>query len=459
MSLQIFTSSANGGFTEQPSASGEKIIVRSTNAADTMNMNVIGSVGGTATAETIALTGTTAVQSTNTFLSLTQAYLSSAPAGSVTVLGQGQKATGSITINVNPVDGATIPVAGGPTYTLKSPEISTVTTVADVAAATSGLYFDAQDKNGPVRCWNNVDGVGVAPAVPGGGRLLPVVYATGDSANTIATAIAAAFEADAQFESYAVTNVVTIYDAALGNRTDIAVGTSTFTVATVSSGAANNVAYRVRIGATLYNTTAAIGNAWLAQGTAGDDWGTGTVANTIWDGYADGAFSDTSWNGTSDQVVYLRDKLAVNRNGTYAVSDTSSGITTVSPTGGSDGAVIALLSASGYQITVAMSLWSPDLATTTLIGLTTPTCDAVQVLGGPCTVHIRAANFANAVVLHLESSDDGSTWANRSADYPLTNADNNQEWQIVADNLEYIRLVVDTNANTTTVALHATVTF
>lgn len=458
MAVVPFQSSASGSFTSQPLATGEKLILRSSSAADTMNCTIIGYVGGVVTSEVIALAGTTAVQTTNTFTSVTQLYLASAPAGQVVILRQGQKATGSISFPANVADGDTSTVAGV-VYTFKSPEVSTCTTIADVASATSGRYFDAQDKNGPVRCWNNVDGVGVAPATPGGGRLLPVVYATGDSANTIATAIAAAFDADAQFESSASTNVVTIWDAALGNRTDIAVGTSTFAVAKVTDGALNNVANRVRMGLNRFYTTKSQASAILLTGTGGDNWGTGTVINPIYSAYQDGAFTSQTWNGTSDMVEYIIDKLAVNRNGTFPISDSTTNINSVSPTGGSDGLLVVSLTSAGYQITTAMTLYSPDLLTDTLLALTVPTCDPIYLAGRQCTLHIRAANITSAVVVHLESADVIGTWANRSASFAITNMDNNQQWLQITDHLEYIRVVVDTNANTTDSVIHLVAVF
>lgn len=458
MAVVPFQSSASGSFTSQPLATGEKLILRSSNAADTMNCTLIGYVAGVATSEVIALTGTTAVQTVNTFTSLTQVYLASAPAGEVVILRQGQRATGSISFPSNVVDGDTLTVAGV-VYTFKSPEVSTCTTIADVASATSGRYFDAQDKNGPVRCWNNVGGVGVAPAIPAGGRLLPVVYTAGDTAAVIATAIAAAFDADAQFESSESTNVVTIWDAALGNRTDIAVGTSTFTVAKVTDGALNNVANRVRMGLNRFYTAKSQAATILLTGTGGDDWGTGTVINPIYSAYQDGAFTSQTWNGTSDMVEYLRDKLAVNRNGTFPVSDSTTNIDTVSPTGGSDGLLVVSFTNATYAVTTAMTFLSPDLATNTLLALTVPTSDPIALLGRTCTLHIRAANITSAVVAHLESADVVGTWANRSASFAITNMDNNQQWLPITDHLEYIRVVVDTNANTTDSAIHLVAVF
>jgi hypothetical protein len=92
----------------QPSA--EKLILRSTNAGDTMNFILAGNVSGTPTAETIALVGTKEVQSTNIFQTLVSARLASSAAGTVTVLEQGIAGQGSVILDSNPADGDTLSV-------------------------------------------------------------------------------------------------------------------------------------------------------------------------------------------------------------------------------------------------------------------------------------------------------------------------------------------------------------
>lgn len=423
-----------------------------------MNASISGQSSSVSTSETIALAGLSAVETTNAFESLSQVSLASSPAGQVEVRGQGQQATGSIDFTAQPTDGGTTPI-GGVTYTYKKPEVSTMTMVADVAGNTSGLYADAQDKNGTVRIWGDVDGIGVAPAVPGGGRLLGVVYASGATASQRASAYAVVLNADSQFESSDSGNVVTIYDAALGNRTNISAGTGLDAVATVTNGAANNVANRVRIGIDRFQSARALAAAVLLTGTSGDDWGIGTVVNPIYDAYSNGSYSAQSWNGTSDDTLYMRDKIAVNRGGLFPISSTDPGVNAVSPTGGSDGALIALFSASSFSVTVAMSFRTPDVLTPTLIALTTPTSDAVPVLGRKSTIHLRAANITSPVQARIETSDDGITWADRSSDFSITNMDNNEQFLEVTNNVEWMRLVVTSNGNTVDVPINATVIF
>jgi hypothetical protein len=115
-------------------------------------------------------------------------------------------------------------------------EISTVDTVADVAGALGGLYFDLEDVDGTVRVWIDVDNLSSAPAAPGGGRLLEVDIVTADTADAVAAAIQAVLEADAAFSATVLADVVTVTDATFGTRTNVAAGTSGFTVGTTQNG-------------------------------------------------------------------------------------------------------------------------------------------------------------------------------------------------------------------------------
>jgi hypothetical protein len=111
-------------------------------------------------------------------------------------------------------------------------EVSTCQCVADVADSLDGTYFDVYDSAGPVRVWYNTGAGAGAPAVPGGGRLLEVTIATNDSAAVVAAATTAILDAEAEF---AATDdgidTVTITASVAGTRSNIAAGTSGFTVA------------------------------------------------------------------------------------------------------------------------------------------------------------------------------------------------------------------------------------
>lgn len=115
-------------------------------------------------------------------------------------------------------------------------EVSRVITVADVAGSLSGVYFDLYDNVGPVRVWINVSAGSTQPATPSGGRLLAVAITTNDSASTVGTAVSNAIDADSKFAASVVSATVTITDSNTGTRTDIAAGTSTFSVGVATQG-------------------------------------------------------------------------------------------------------------------------------------------------------------------------------------------------------------------------------
>ena len=117
------------------------------------------------------------------------------------------------------------------------PEISTVATVADVADSLDGKYFLIYDDIGSVEVWINTSG-GSATAPGVGARAIAVPVTTGDTADAVATAIQTAVDADSKFSATVSTNNVTITDASNGTRTNIAAGTSGFTVAVSQQGLA-----------------------------------------------------------------------------------------------------------------------------------------------------------------------------------------------------------------------------
>lgn len=123
-------------------------------------------------------------------------------------------------------------------------QVDEVVAVADSAGSLDGLYFDLADASGPVRVWFDVDNSGTsAPATPTDGRLIEVTgIATGDSASSVATAVASAINADAQFSASAATDTVTVTHALAADRPDVSAGTSTFTVSTTTQGEDGNTA-------------------------------------------------------------------------------------------------------------------------------------------------------------------------------------------------------------------------
>ncbi len=101
----------------------QKLIVRSSSAADTMNISTVGLVSAVSTSETHALTGKREIRTTDVFSTLSQAILASAAAGTVTVRQLGTKGTASIIVSANPsnLDTVTIGLTGfTQVYTFKS---------------------------------------------------------------------------------------------------------------------------------------------------------------------------------------------------------------------------------------------------------------------------------------------------------------------------------------------------
>jgi hypothetical protein len=115
-------------------------------------------------------------------------------------------------------------------------EVSTITTVADTPNDNlDGKYFIIYDAIGSVGVWISTSG-GSAIAPVGLDRTIAVIVTTGDSDEDVATFVSDELDDDAAFSSSVVANVVTVTDAALGERVDITDFDSTFTVATTVQG-------------------------------------------------------------------------------------------------------------------------------------------------------------------------------------------------------------------------------
>lgn len=99
-----------------------------------------------------------------------------------------------------------------------------------------GTYWDLFDTDGnTARVYFDLDSGSTPPATPSGGRLIEVDVTTGDSASVIATAMAAAIDADSFFSASATGNVVQVDGAAVGEVAD---------PVDVDSGVAITVCYR-----------------------------------------------------------------------------------------------------------------------------------------------------------------------------------------------------------------------
>lgn len=356
MAVLPFTVSASGSFSAQPSSAGEKIIMRSTNAVDTMNATLSGVVAAVATSETNALLGRREVQTTGAFTSLTLAKMASAPAGTVNFYSQGGKGSGVITVGALPANNTTL---------------------------TIGL--------------------------------------TG------------------------FTQVYTFKTVLTGAANEIFIGADIFTMASNIFEAINN------------GTVAEANN-----GTqAGTRYGTGTVRNTFINAYSTAAFATADLDRTTQTSVYIQDRLAIIRQISWVLSSTAAaGVFTqlVSILGATTGTLIVALTSSATQVTSAMTFYNPTLSavlgTGLLLAATAPTSDPLYVGGKSVTVHLLAANYASAVTVDVEVSDDGVTWV--SLGIAISAMDNNNQYFWLAPS-EWLRFVVSANSNPADIAMHAVV--
>lgn len=119
-----------------------------------------------------------------------------------------------------------------------------IDTAANTSSALNGLYLDLYEgANGgtPVRIWYSTAGVGTAPPVPTGGRLVNVNLANNDSATVVATKTAAAFSQAPGATIYinaAGTPAFAYSNITAGPTTAPNLQTSTFTIATTRLGVA-----------------------------------------------------------------------------------------------------------------------------------------------------------------------------------------------------------------------------
>ncbi len=195
---------------------------------------------------------------------------------------------------ISPTTGSSISISGSGVLTAGNPYIITavgavpaphfsVTTVADVSGSLAGLYMTMSDAfSHNFVLYNVVSGVGLPPALIGPLNnyvAIPVSFASGSSAATVASALATAINGlnfSSSFTTSVLSNVVTVTSAANANLVlspGPAAATSGFTVSSVvfKSLAADWESVGVPLG-----LTPAVGMSFIATAT-GSALGTGTV--------------------------------------------------------------------------------------------------------------------------------------------------------------------------------------
>lgn len=149
-------------------------------------------------------------------------------------------------------------------------QVFTAQAIADTAGSLRGTYFDCQDSAGLVRVWFTVGAIGTAPALATG-RLLVVNVVSGDSANTVASAINTAIDADAEFVSTVSTDTVTVTQISKGERGAPLAGTSGFTVGVGTAGVSTKLLVpSVTLSGRKARGTDNTGNVWFGTTSAND---------------------------------------------------------------------------------------------------------------------------------------------------------------------------------------------
>lgn len=189
------------------------------------------------------------------------------PSGNVAVdiSAGGTKAQGTLTLIAAPTAGDTLRI-GSTVYTYKATptlpgdigvgaaavaevtditvvggsvaQIETFTTVADVADSLDGTFFQLSDEDGTVGIWIDTDDSGTT--IPAGASALDralevTTIATNDTAEDVATKVAAVINADSKFSASAVGAVVTVTHATAGAVGDGVDGDTGFTAFTVTT--------------------------------------------------------------------------------------------------------------------------------------------------------------------------------------------------------------------------------
>lgn len=122
-----------------------------------------------------------------------------------------------------------------------SPVTTTVTTIADVASSLDGDYFILRDNAGTVAFWYDVDDNGTAEPLHGASRSVKIsTVITGDTANSVASKTSAVVAVDPEFTSTVLGNVITVTNLGNGNLAAGNAGTSGFTVAQTVPGVDDN---------------------------------------------------------------------------------------------------------------------------------------------------------------------------------------------------------------------------
>lgn len=123
-----------------------------------------------------------------------------------------------------------------------TPTEYTIDTVADVGGSLHQKYFIVYDTQGSVAVWYDVDNTGALPPPHGANRAIKVAtVVTGDSANNVATKTGQAIALDNAFSVGVISNQITITNLINGPLSSATAGTSGFAVSTLAGTADNSL--------------------------------------------------------------------------------------------------------------------------------------------------------------------------------------------------------------------------
>lgn len=200
-------------------------------------------------------------------------------------------------------------------------------------------------------------------------------------------------------------------------------------------------AYDVKREATATDTMAHFKKAINADGVAGTDYFAGTSQNP----YMSSVVSGT--------IITFTDRIPCDRYLAWSFAQSSTHFSLPSTlSGGVDGTLIATLDPGDTTVYDDLTFDTEDLGDSTLPGLVAPTTDWILVNGKACVLQLKCANISSAIALKYQTSTDAVNASDGQTS--ITSLDNNTVAapRVVVPTercIEYLRLVVTANANTT----------
>lgn len=192
-------------------------------------------------------------------------------------------------------------------------------------------------------------------------------------------------------------------------------------------------AYDVKIGATLGDTMTNLKKAINADGVAGTNYYTGTLANP----YLSAAVSTT--------VVTVTDRIACNRSLGWSFAQSASDFALRVPEGGVDGTLLFSFSPGVTESINKLTFSTEDHADTTLPALVIGTTAYITTNGSAPTIRLWSDQ---AISYKFQSSTDLLNWHDTTEGTDTLSA-STLTYVNLAERADYIRMVITTNSNTT----------